>query len=654
MICRVSYNAVKSFRQGKKAIAGQGVSNLDVDAKELPRENGYPNATEAFAPAYGKDRKNGNSFGYVPAVSAEDEANDESCIPWGPAAPVIKAAEPSGQAPCPLRDNDNAWIEEIRRDISSRNRDDLRILGEIQGLGDKIDNMPLEGLYDKMRDAILSLLEYQQNPGYRNAEQTLNLAEEAARSVCNNERSLVLSLSALRLRVVIAYIHHSKHSQGMEPSMDDKEQDKKQCHIYITNALNQAPLKALCRKFLAARDDRDKRERERVELEAVIAFDIILEVVSSVYLVEPFTPSEGPLPKKVPDIVLHALSAYCESELGSSLIYTDLARALKDWESTPQRKEKWALYCLFRSTNGPAWACSEGWDTLFESDLSSLYGVSTDKGRVTKISLGANNLEGRLPKQLENLDRLEELSLPGNELVGKVPKQLWTLPCLRVVALHGNSFSVIPPGTFKPAAACIGASSGRGLLKPEGRPQEPDKRRRHGVAGKVELRGSARLEVYKGEWFACSWNITNTGGIVFAKGTKLSKGDEHSYIRGPVEVVVNPLAPGEEQVVTVMQQAPDHDAWEIRDKWSLVGHGLDFVDDDEAKAQTPEVTVVDRPVAGKKWDDDENKQTLANTVFVAADGRRRRGSSQHFSSSSLPSYPFPLRPGAHASSDAPR
>lgn len=52
------------------------------------------------------------------------------------------------------------------------------------------------------------------------------------------------------------------------------------------------------------------------------------------------------------------------------------------------------MHCLYTSTDGPAWACSEGWDNLFETDLSSLYGVSAEAGRVTKISLGANNLDG--------------------------------------------------------------------------------------------------------------------------------------------------------------------------------------------------------------------------------------------------------------------
>lgn len=71
---------------------------------------------------------------------------------------------------------------------------------------------------------------------------------------------------------------------------------------------------------------------------------------------------------------------------------------LPSWPVTPLfrplKKQKWALHCLHKSTEGPGWACSEGWDRLFEADLSSLYGVSAEEGRITKISLGANNLEG--------------------------------------------------------------------------------------------------------------------------------------------------------------------------------------------------------------------------------------------------------------------
>lgn len=60
----------------------------------------------------------------------------------------------------------------------------------------------------------------------------------------------------------------------------------------------------------------------------------------------------------------------------------------------PERQERLALHCLYRSTDGEGWACRKGWDNLFEVDPSSLYGVSTEGRRVTKICLGANNLDG--------------------------------------------------------------------------------------------------------------------------------------------------------------------------------------------------------------------------------------------------------------------
>lgn len=46
-----------------------------------------------------------------------------------------------------------------------------------------------------------------------------------------------MSLRALRLRIIITYLHYPKHSKGLEPSMDDKEGDKRQCYMIITNTL---------------------------------------------------------------------------------------------------------------------------------------------------------------------------------------------------------------------------------------------------------------------------------------------------------------------------------------------------------------------------------------------------------------------------------
>ena len=50
-------------------------------------------------------------------------------------------------------------------------------------------------------------------------------------------QSLVMNLSALRIRIVITYLHCPKHSRGLEPSIDDKADDKRQCEFFICNAL---------------------------------------------------------------------------------------------------------------------------------------------------------------------------------------------------------------------------------------------------------------------------------------------------------------------------------------------------------------------------------------------------------------------------------
>ncbi len=51
-------------------------------------------------------------------------------------------------------------------------------------------------------------------------------------------------------------------------------------------------LEDLCRRFLESRDSTDERLRERVQHETQMSFDILLEVMSSVYMLEPFNQSQ--------------------------------------------------------------------------------------------------------------------------------------------------------------------------------------------------------------------------------------------------------------------------------------------------------------------------------------------------------------------------
>lgn len=75
--------------------------------------------------------------------------------------------------------------------------------------------------------------------------------------------------------------------------------------------IQQGPLERLCRKFIANRDSQKREPHdERLEMETKLAFDIILEVISSVYLLEPFKPSQVSFPIFVNAHIVHGLSRF--------------------------------------------------------------------------------------------------------------------------------------------------------------------------------------------------------------------------------------------------------------------------------------------------------------------------------------------------------
>lgn len=81
------------------------------------------------------------------------------------------------------------------------------------------------------------------------------------------------------------------------------------------------------------------------------------------------------------------------------------------------------------------------------------------------------------------------------------------------------------------------------------------------------------------------------------------------------------------------------EAWALKDEWALVGEGLDFVNEEEARAQTPIVSVVPRPAGGgRRKTGDTNVPTLADTVFVASNFHRRGSSQYDFNSSNHSSH----------------
>ena len=99
-----------------------------------------------------------------------------------------------------------------------------------------------------------------------------------------------------------------------------------------------------------------------------------------------------------------------------------------------------ALLALYEATGGSNWTVNRNWGS--SAPLDTWHGVTVSaQGRVTHLSLFANNLIGGLPDALGDLPGLTYLSLEGNRLRGPIPSTLGTLAGLESLSLRGNGLS---------------------------------------------------------------------------------------------------------------------------------------------------------------------------------------------------------------------
>ncbi|CAM9388335.1 unnamed protein product [Ectocarpus sp. 4 AP-2014] len=95
---------------------------------------------------------------------------------------------------------------------------------------------------------------------------------------------------------------------------------------------------------------------------------------------------------------------------------------------------------LFEATGGARWATNVNWGT--NAPLSEWHGVEVNKkGRVVKLVLDSNCLEGVIPESLAALSELEALRLINNKLTGPIPAALRALRELRVLVLYKNQLN---------------------------------------------------------------------------------------------------------------------------------------------------------------------------------------------------------------------
>ena len=97
--------------------------------------------------------------------------------------------------------------------------------------------------------------------------------------------------------------------------------------------------------------------------------------------------------------------------------------------------DKAALTALYNATDGANWTPNTNWAT--DQPLSSWHGVTTNSdGRITRLELDGNGLDGTLPAALGDLSALEQLDLQNNALSGALPSELANLTNLTSLLLN--------------------------------------------------------------------------------------------------------------------------------------------------------------------------------------------------------------------------
>ena len=97
--------------------------------------------------------------------------------------------------------------------------------------------------------------------------------------------------------------------------------------------------------------------------------------------------------------------------------------------------DKAALVALYNATDGANWTPNTNWTSNMA--LSSWHGVTTNSaGRVTRLELNDNGLDGTLPTALGDLSALEYLDLQNNALSGALPDELADLTNLEELLLN--------------------------------------------------------------------------------------------------------------------------------------------------------------------------------------------------------------------------
>ncbi len=135
-----------------------------------------------------------------------------------------------------------------------------------------------------------------------------------------------------------------------------------------------------------------------------------------------------------------------ERSRGSATITATAGDARGTSQITVDSPDRAALVALYHSTGGPNWSNRDNW--LTDEPLGEWNGVTASSGRVVRVHLAQNGLEGTIPREVGRLTDLQWLSLSVNLLYGPVPAELGSLRNLERLYLSHNHLNGPIPQSF--------------------------------------------------------------------------------------------------------------------------------------------------------------------------------------------------------------
>jgi len=158
-------------------------------------------------------------------------------------------------------------------------------------------------------------------------------------------------------------------------------------------------------------------------------------LVATNYMTDLYTPTgDGTYRAEVSNSVAYALTLVSEDYIvGSDNLESD----------------RQALLAFYRETNGAGWNNRSGWSYPGNVGDSPCgwYGVGCTDGRVTLLTMSANNLNGIITPNIKNLKKLKILSIgSSSSLRGEIPSSITELSQLERIELISNQLSgFLPP-----------------------------------------------------------------------------------------------------------------------------------------------------------------------------------------------------------------